>query len=285
VVALALAVTPFVAGAIGRHSIPVTDAMVLTYNGAAVTMLIAALLATVVGLLAWRQLDDRPGVPILRDLRRSFGRAPGVYPTSGFFIALEGGEDAGRSTQAALLGEWITEQAYDLLQTHEPAGTELGARLREIMLDPATGDLSQRTEALLYAAERAEQVDSVIKPALRRGAVVIADGYVDSALAYQAACQDLDIDKLELVDRWATAGLRPNLTIVLDLPATVEPGRFQGRDLIGAQGNEFHERRRLALLELAAAEPHHFLVLDATAPADEIAATIRAWLAAELPKP
>ena len=191
VLALTLAVAPFAAGAIGRHSIRVTDDKTLTYNGAAITMLIAALLATVLGLLAWRQMDDRPGVSFLRDLRRSFGRTPGLYPTHGLFIALEGGEGAGKSTQSALLAEWLTGQGHEVLLTREPGATVFGKKLRQIVLDPATGDISHRAEALLYAADKAEHVDSVIKPALQRGAVVITDRYVDSALAYQGSGRDL----------------------------------------------------------------------------------------------
>jgi len=283
VLAVTLAVAPFVAGAIGEHSIQVGDDATLQYNGAAITMLIAAVLATGVGVLAWRQMDDRPGVPLLRDVRRSFGRTPGDYPTHGCFVALEGGEGAGKSTQAALLSEWLTEQGYDVLLTREPGATTLGKTLREIVLDPETGDISHRAEALLYAADKADHVDAVIKPALRRGAVVITDRYVDSALAYQGSGRDLDLDEVERVNRWATADLRPNLTVVLDLPPAVGHGRFSERDRIEAQGNDFHERVRKAFLELAAAEPQHYLVVDATGDADEVAAVIRARLSALLP--
>jgi dTMP kinase len=283
VLAVTLAVSPLAAGAIGRHSIRITDKTSLTYNGAAVTMLIAGVLATAVGLLAWRQMDDRPGVPFLRDVRRSFGKTPGEYPTRGCFVAFEGGEGAGKSTQAALLHDWLTGRGYEVLLTREPGATTLGKTLREIVLDPATGDISHRAEALLYAADKADHVDAVIKPALARGAVVITDRYVDSALAYQGSGRDLAADEVERVNRWATADLRPNLTVVLDLPPMVGHGRFDTRDRIEAQGNDFHERVRRAFLELAAAEPQHYLVLDATRDPDELAGAIQARLGSLLP--
>jgi dTMP kinase len=283
VLALTLAVSPFAAGAIGRHSIGVGDGKTLTYNGAAITMVIAALLATALGVLAWRQMDDRPGVPFLQDLRRSFGKTPGVYPTHGLFVAMEGGEGAGKSTQSTLLADWLTSQGYEVLLTREPGATDFGKKLRQIVLDPATGDISHRAEALLYAADKAEHVDSVIRPALDRGAVVITDRYVDSALAYQGSGRDLDLSDVERVNRWATADLRPNLTILLDLPPKVGHGRFQRRDRIEAQPPEFHERVRAAFIELAAAEPQHYLVLDAATDREALATLIRTHIAPLLP--
>lgn len=283
VLAATLAVSPFLAGAIGRHSIKVTKKTTLVYNGASITLLIAAVIATTVGVISWRQIDDRPGVPFLRDLRRSLGRTPGVYPTSGCFIALEGGEGAGKSTQAALLHDWLTKGGYDVLLTREPGATTLGKTLREIVLDPATGDISDRAEALLYAADKADHVDAVIKPALERGAVVITDRYVDSALAYQGSGRELDHGDVERMIRWATEDLRPNLTILLDLPPVVGHGRFETRDRIESQGSDFHERVRHAFLDLAAAEPQHYLVLDATGDRDELAAAIQSRLGPLLP--
>lgn len=283
VLAVTLAAAPFVAGALGRHTFQLTDDRTVSYNGAAMTMLIAAILAGVIGVIAWRQMDDRPGVPFLRDLRRSFGKTSGVYPTNGLFIALEGGEGAGKSTQAALLVEWLKEQGQQVLLTREPGATDLGKTLRQIVLDPATGEISHRAEALLYAADKAEHVDSVIKPALQAGAVVITDRYVDSALAYQGSGRDLDTSDVERVNRWATDDLRPNLTILLDLPPKSGLGRFEERDRIEAQSADFHQRVRTAFLELAAAEPQHYLVIDATGDRQQIAAQIQARLAPLLP--
>ena len=283
VLAVTLAIAPFAAGAIGRHTWTIGGHSA-TYNGASMTMLIAAVLAGVIGLIAWRQMDDRPGVPFWRDVRRSFGKTPGVYPTTGLFIALEGGEGAGKSTQSALLVEWLKGQGQQVLLTREPGATELGKTLRQIVLDPATGDISHRAEALIYAADKAEHVDSVIKPALKAGAVVITDRYVDSALAYQGSGRDLDLSDVERVNRWATDDLRPNLTILLDLPPKSGLGRFAERDRIEAQSHDFHERVRAAFLELAAAEPQHYLVLDAGQDREDLAKQIRARLQPMLPK-
>jgi dTMP kinase len=283
VLAVTLAIAPFVAGAIGRRTVS-AGGHSISYNGAAMTMLISAVLATVIGVVAWRQMDDRPGVPFWRDLRRSFGKTPGVYPTTGLFIALEGGEGAGKSTQSALLVEWLKEQGQEVLLTREPGATDLGKKLRQIVLDPATGDISHRAEALLYAADKAEHVDSVIQPALKSGAVVITDRYVDSALAYQGSGRDLEIADVERVNRWATDDLRPNLTILLDLPPKSGLGRFEERDRIEAQSADFHERVRTAFLELAAAEPQHYLVLDATQDRAQLAAQIQARLRPLLPQ-
>jgi dTMP kinase len=283
VLALTLAVAPFIAGAIGRQTWSIGDRS-LSYNGAALTMLIAAVLAGVIGLVAWKQMDDRPGVPFWRDVRRSFGKTPGVYPTTGLFIALEGGEGAGKSTQSALLVKWLEERGQHVLLTREPGATDLGKTLRQIVLDPATGDISHRAEALIYAADKAEHVDSVIKPALKAGSVVITDRYVDSALAYQGSGRDLDLSDVERVNRWATDDLRPNLTILLDLPPKSGLGRFEERDRIEAQSADFHERVRTAFLELAAAEPQHYLVIDATQDREQIALQIQARLLSLLPK-
>jgi dTMP kinase len=283
VLAVTLAVAPFVAGALGRHTFHLADGWTVSYNGASMTILIAAILAGVIGVIAWRQIDDRPGVPFLRDLRRSFGKTAGVYPTNGLFIALEGGEGAGKSTQAALLVEWLKEHGQQVLLTREPGATDLGKTLRQIVLDPATGEISHRAEALLYAADKAEHVDSVIKPALQAGAVVITDRYVDSALAYQGSGRDLDSSDVERVNRWATDDLRPNLTILLDLPPKSGLSRFEERDRIEAQSADFHQRVRTAFLELAAAEPQHYLVVDATSDRQQIAAQIQARLAPLLP--
>ncbi len=199
----------------------------------------------------------------------------GEYAETGVFVCFEGGEGSGKSTQSRLLGEWLAAQGYDVLQTFEPGDTEVGRRLREIVLSPATGELSHRTEALLYAADKAEHVDTVVRPALDRGAVVITDRYVDSALAYQGAGRILEVAEVELVNRWATNDLRPNLTLVLDLEPQAGLGRFEGRDRIEQEGDEFHQRVRAAYLALAAADPDHYLVLDAHGELEAIASAVR----------
>jgi dTMP kinase len=273
--ALVLATAPLVAGIIGTHS-PVILGKEYVYNGAAITFLIAALGMTAVGVASYRQMDDRRGVPLLNDLRTAFSGSPGVYSATGVFIALEGGEGAGKSTQARRLAEWLTREGYEVLLTHEPGDTEVGQKLRKIVLDPSTGSISDRAEALLYAADKAEHVERVVAPALARGAVVITDRYVDSTLAYQGAGRDLVDREVEKVARWATGDLRPHLTVLLDLPPQTGLTRFEERDRIEAEGLEFHERVRQAFLRLASVHSEHYLVIDARLPIDTIAATAQA---------
>ncbi len=200
---------------------------------------------------------------------------PAAYSERGFFVCFEGGDGAGKSTQSRLLRDWLVEQGRTVLLTFEPGDTEVGKELRRIVLDPATGHLSDRTEALLYIADKAEHVDHVVLPALARDEVVITDRYVDSTLAYQGAGRTLEVSEVEAVARWATADLRPHLTVVLDLAPEAGLGRFDGRDRIEGQSLEFHQRVRQGFLDLAAADPDHYAVLDARAPIDEIAAAIR----------
>jgi dTMP kinase len=200
----------------------------------------------------------------------------GTYSDTGVFVCFEGGDGAGKSTQSRALAEWLRESGYSVCLTFEPGGTTVGKQLREIVLGHATGELSARTEALLYAADKAEHVDTVVLPALERGEVVITDRYVDSSLAYQGAGRVLDLGEVTTLQRWATADLRPHLTVVLDVEPDRGLGRLEARDRIEAEGPEFHQRARQAFLDFAAADPDHYLVLDARSPVDEIAAAVRA---------
>jgi dTMP kinase len=199
----------------------------------------------------------------------------GVWAERGLFVCFEGGEGAGKSTQSRLLRDWLVERGETVLLTFEPGDTPVGKELRRIVLDPATGHLSDRTEALLYAADKAEHVDHVVWPALDRGEVVITDRYVDSTLAYQGAGRTLDVAEVAAVARWATGDLRPHLTVVLDLEPEAGLGRFDERDRIEGQSLEFHQRVRQGFLDLAAADPDHYVVLDARAPIDEISRKVR----------
>lgn len=208
---------------------------------------------------------------------------PPLFTETGLFLALEGGEGSGKSTQAALLVEWLESIGQRVLLTREPGGTAVGAILRRIVLDNDTGELSPRTEALIYAADKAEHVDRVVLPALAEGAVVLTDRYVDSTLAYQGAGRALEVAELESVARWATSELRPHLTIVLDIDPAVGHTRFEGADRIEAEPLEFHQRVRQHFLDLAAVDPAHYLVVDGSQTPDQIHREIRAavepWLA------
>ncbi|MGA8249010.1 MAG: dTMP kinase [Nocardioides sp.] len=197
-----------------------------------------------------------------------------MHTTTGLFVAFEGGEGAGKSTQSDALSRALEERGFHPLLTFEPGDTAVGKELRRIVLDPATGELSDRTEVLLYAADKAEHVDTVVLPALERGEVVITDRYVDSTLAYQGVGRSLGVDDVERVARWATRDLRPHLTVVLDVEPEHGLGRFRGRDRIERESTQFHERVRSAFLEMAAADPAHYLVLDARRPVAEIAAAV-----------
>ncbi len=207
---------------------------------------------------------------------------PARYADRGVFVCFEGGEGSGKSTQARLLAERLQADGYAVRLTHEPGDTPVGQELRRIVLSPETGKLSPRTEALLYIADKAEHVDEVVQPALDRGEVVITDRYVDSTLAYQGGGRDLAADDLEEVARWATHGLRPHLTVLLDVDPREGLARFESRDRIEAEGLEFHDRARRAFLGLAAADPEHYLVLDARLAVAELAAAIADRLASSL---
>ncbi|MFB9315765.1 dTMP kinase [Nocardioides plantarum] len=201
--------------------------------------------------------------------------SPPTYADRGVFVCFEGGEGSGKSTQSKRLTTWLASSSYDVVPTFEPGDTEVGREVRRIVLSPETGELDDRTEALLYAADKAEHVATLVRPALERGAVVITDRYVDSTLAYQGAGRALDVAEVEAVARWATGGLRPHLTVVLDLAPEAGLGRFAGRDRIEGESLEFHQRVRAAFVAMAAADPDHYLVLDARADVDAIEAAVR----------
>lgn len=200
----------------------------------------------------------------------------GLYAERGLFLCFEGGEGGGKSTQAKLLAQWLRD-AWDreVLLTHEPGATEVGQLVRQIVLSPETGHLDDRTEALLYAADKSEHLDKVVRPALDRDAVVITDRYVDSSLAYQGAGRALDTAELEQMLRWATGDLRPHLTVLLDLDPAAGLTRFAERDRIEGEPLEFHLRVRQEFLDLAAGDPAHYLVLDASGTIEAVAAAVQ----------
>lgn len=197
---------------------------------------------------------------------------------SGLFITLEGGDGSGKSTQMGALTEWLQQKGRTVVQSREPGGTDLGLELREIVLH-RRGDIAPRAEALLYAADRAHHVATVVRPALDRGEVVIQDRYLDSSVAYQGAGRVLDPDEVRDLSLWATEGLLPHLTVLLDLDPSVGRERLEASrtryDRLESAPDDFHERVRKAYLALAVAEPTRFLVLDATRPVDELQASIR----------
>ncbi|MCN9241763.1 dTMP kinase [Streptomyces sp. RY43-2] len=285
-VALGALVAPVVAGLIGPHRLE-NGKFVFEHGGAAfVLMLVGALLLPVAALVL-AKADDRSGVPLRHDLRDALrgGDDPVEQPAAaGFFIALEGGDGAGKSTQAEALAEWIRAKGHEVVLTREPGATPVGKRLRSILLDVSSAGLSHRAEALLYAADRAEHVDTVVRPALERGAVVISDRYIDSSVAYQGAGRDLSPTEIARINRWATDGLVPHLTVLLDVAPETARERFtEAPDRLESEPAEFHARVRSGFLALAAAAPGRYLVVDAGQGPEAVTTVIRHRLDQMLP--
>ncbi|HEX8007191.1 MAG TPA: dTMP kinase [Trebonia sp.] len=267
--------------------------------GQNVVILLAAAVAAFVGISSFRRMDDRRGVPLREDLvaavrgeefrsasdaAHSNGQSPSS--PSGLFVAFEGGEGTGKTTQARLIAIWLREQGYDVVMTHEPGATKIGMRLRALLLDTAHAGMSPHAEALMYAADRAEHVSSVIEPALARGAVVISDRYIDSSLAYQGTGRGLRTPEIAQLNRWATGGRTPDLTVLLDMPPEAGLGRrHRSADRLEAEPPEFHRRVRAGFLALANAEPSRYLIIDATRQVEEVAQEIKDRLRELLPDP
>jgi dTMP kinase len=279
-----LAIAPIIAATIGEHRYEFEN-LTLDYNGAQITIGIAGLIAVLIGSVSYHQMKDRPNVSLWSDvlsaLQGELGAITG-QTTQGIFIAFEGGEGTGKSTQSTLLAQWLEKEGETVLLSREPGGTELGKDLRKILLGHETGDISPRAEALLYAADRAHHVYSVIRPALDRGEVVISDRYFDSSAAYQGAGRVLNPTEVARISRWATESLYPTLTILIDLPAEVGLGRLQSRDRLEAESNDFHERVRQEYLQIAMMDPERYFVVDGTQSVEEIITQIIARVA-ELP--
>ncbi len=290
VLLLVLVAAPLLSGLIGAHALDLPGEAIYRFDGTNVVLVTAAVVAILVGVIAYRQMDDRPGIPLGRDLLGALSGVPYVRPEPvtgrGVLIAVEGGEGAGKTTQARLLAIWLRDQGYDVVTTSEPGSTKVGMRLRAILLDKESTGLSSRAETLLYAADRAEHVAAVIQPALRRGAIVITDRFVDSSLAYQGFGRTLPTEDIAKVNTWATGGLAPDLTIVLDVPAEVGLGRFASpADRIESEPREFHERVRRGFRALAEAEPHRYLVVDASQPQVAITRQLQDRIRDILPDP
>lgn len=189
----------------------------------------------------------------------------------GAFVVFEGGDGVGKTTQVELLAQRLAATGREVVTTFEPGGTRLGAVLRGLLLHGDGGEVGARTEALLYAADKAEHLHQVVLPALRRGAVVVCDRYVDSMVAYQGAGRVLDADEVERVARWATDDLRPDLTVLLDLDPQAGLETLTEPDRLESAGLDFHTRARASFLALAARDPERYLVLPARRSRDELA--------------
>ena len=267
-----LAISPIIAAYIGEYRIKVRNTEV-AYNGAAITLFFAGLFAILIGAVSYHQMKDRPNVSLWSDisnaLKGELGSITGSQ-TKGVFIAFEGGEGSGKSTQSKLLKDWLEEEGEEVVLSREPGGTEMGKDLRRILLDHSTGEISPRAEALLYAADRAHHVYSKIRPALERGEVVITDRYFDSSIAYQGAGRVLVSGEVARISRWATESLFPTLTILIDLPAEIGLGRLKSKDRLEVEPLDFHERIRQEYLQLALLDPERYLVVDGRQTVEEI---------------
>ena len=304
---MVIALVPFIAGGFTAIIKAVTGSpdvqvghLEYTSAGQNAVLLLAAVIVAFVGIKSYRDMDDRKGVPLREDLAAAlrgeqFSPAPaaaasvnghGPPAPHGLFIAFEGGEGSGKTTQARLIAIWLREIGYDVVTTHEPGATKVGMRLRALLLDTAHTGMSPHAEALMYAADRAEHVASVIQPALDRGAVVISDRYVDSSLAYQGNGRGLSNSDIAQLNSWATGGRMPDLTILLDMPPEAGLGRrTRSADRLEAEPPEFHRRVRAGFLALAREDPPRYLVLDATRSVAEISSEIKDRIREILPDP
>ena len=192
---------------------------------------------------------------------------------TGLFITFEGGDGSGKTTQINLLASWLESEGHTVVITREPGGTDLGTELRNIILH-REGFIAPRAEALLYAADRSHHIHTLVRPALMRGEIVVQDRYLDSSVAYQGAGRVLDPTEVRDISLWATENLMPDLTVVLDVPASVAKERQAAGerqyDRLEAEAEDFHTRVRESYLALAAEEPERFLVIDGESSIEEI---------------
>jgi dTMP kinase len=189
----------------------------------------------------------------------------------GFFVVFEGGDGAGKSTQVKKLTQKLEALNETVVLTREPGGTELGKKIREILLDQDEFEVTPRMEALLFAADRSINMSQNIKPTLEKGFVVIADRHIDSSIAYQGVGRDLGADTIEDISRWAVQGIVPDLTVLLDVDANTGQSRLESKDRLDRESAEFHTKVNRAFRDLAKANPDRYIVIDASKPIDEIA--------------
>jgi dTMP kinase len=260
-----LGIFPLVAGAIGEnHVIDLFGSATLALPGSRVTLWLAGLLVIGGGVLS---------LTAVRARRISAVPTPGKH--AALFIAFEGGEGVGKSTQMAALVKWLEARGEDVVTTREPGGTAIGSRVRELLLDPMSSEMDPRTEALLYAADRAQHAAEVIRPALAQGKIVVSDRFIDSSLAYQGLARGLGLQQIYDISAWATNGLMPDLVFYLDLEAAAGLARVgEERDRLEREDEDFHARVGTAYLELAQRFPERFVVLDARRGQAEIHAEV-----------
>lgn len=255
---LGLGLFPFIASAIGDHTLVLGD-FDLEVPGSRSTLWVAGLFVAGGGLLSVRAIKDR------------WSSKEGPPQRRGYLVVFEGGEGAGKSTQIEAFVRWLTARGDRVVATREPGGTEIGDRVRQILLDNALTGMHERTEALLYAADRAQHVAEVVRPALEEGKIVVSDRFVDSSLAYQGVGRGLGLEDIYSISEWATGGIVPDLVFYMKVDHKVGLERVTGeRDRIENEGDTFHERVGAAYLEIAERFPERFVVLDASKPGSEV---------------
>jgi dTMP kinase len=283
-------VGPFVAGRIGLHVLTI-DRAEIRMDGITLTLFGAGVIAVVLGIVCYRLMDDRADVPLRADIvAAARRRSPqvGRGTTKGLFIAFEGGEGAGKSTQVRRLSEVLQAAGHDVVVTAEPGATPVGARLRTVLLDHSSAGLTPVAEAMLYAADRAQHSTDVIRPSIERGAIVVTDRYIDSSIAYQSGGRELPESDVRRLSTWATGGLRPDLTVLLDVDPAVGLARAERigpADRLESEALEFHRRVRRCFLTLARHGRGRYVVIDAGSPVESIHAAVLERVLGLLPPP
>jgi dTMP kinase len=257
---MSLTLFPLVAGLVGDHDLTIGERLV-DLSGTRAALMVAGLGVILAGVVTRRGLRRfRVGRP------QPLGLVPKLKrpPSSGLFVAFEGVEGAGKGTQIRLAKEWLESQGVEVLVTREPGGTVVGEELRRVLLDHETGHIEPKTEALLFAASRAQHVSTVIRPALAEGKVVICDRYIDSSLAYQGGARGLGEQDVLTLNVWATQGLFPDLVILLHLePEAGLLRSLEEPDRIEMEGSDFHAKVADSYLRIAEEHPERFVVVDA----------------------
>jgi dTMP kinase len=256
-----LGIFPFIAGFLGHYRLT-SPLGTLDMPGSRITLWLAGAVASIGGIVSMRAIGAR---------HDSAGIAEADEPKRGYFVVFEGGDGSGKTTQMAALVRWLEARGADVVTTREPGGTEIGRRVRELLLDPGAREMDPRTEALLYAADRAQHVAEVIRPALEKGKIVVSDRFVDSSLAYQGVARDLGLQEVYDISTWATSGLMPDVVFFLSMESRLGLRRIDGDpDRLELESSSFHDRVGAAYLELARRYPDRFVVLDANRPQSEV---------------
>lgn len=260
-----LGLFPFIAGLLGHYKLT-SPLGTLDLPGSRITLWLAGGVAVIGGFVSMRAIRARE-----EGAARDTTGPAAAERRRGYFVVFEGGDGSGKSTQMAALVRWLEARGADVVTTREPGGTEVGRRVRDVLLDPSLHMMDARTEALLYAADRAQHVAEVIRPALEAGKIVVSDRFVDSSLAYQGVARELGLEEVYRISKWATGDLMPDVVFFLSMESRLGLRRIDGDpDRIEQEASAFHDKVGAAYLELARRYPDRFVVLDANRPQSEV---------------